>query len=366
MAIDREVEERLSAMGRELEELDERLEFAERRVRAIRMTEFIDNFLQVGDLTAEGFFVSSHLDWKLVSSPANPSSGFIRVFADTDNSSHLTQLDSSGDELDLVYLDADAIAAVEGEATLDLNGEVTLASSKSLQLSTDGSGGGVKFGSSGDVILYRGAADKLYLGTGDSLEIVSGNINIGGNLTLTGTVDGVDIATRDHAKYTDAEAISAVEGEATLALSGAVVITGSTTVEELISTKSTLTIDANDEVTVPTTAWVYLTSAGASDNLDGIGSGTEGQVVFLTVAAGKDITLVHNGTVTAGDPLLIAGEANALLDEDHDMAIAIYDAVATAWNVAAISASAIYTDAEAVAAVETEGTVVKILAEVYT
>jgi hypothetical protein len=116
-------------------------------------------------------------------------------------------------------------------------------------------------------------------------------------------------------------------------IDGTLTVTGTTTLEELISTKSTLTIDANDEITVPTTAWLYVTSAGASDNLDGIGEGTEGQIVFLTPVAGKDITLIHNGTVTAGKPLMINGEANVTLDEDHDMAIAIYDATATVWNV---------------------------------
>jgi len=52
-----------------------------------------------------------------------------------------------------------------------------------------------------------------------------------GNITTAGTVDGVDIAARDHAKYTNGEAITAVEGEATLALSGAVAVTGILTVD---------------------------------------------------------------------------------------------------------------------------------------
>ena len=554
MATEREVEQSLKNIQADITNLDVRLEFAERRVQAIRHTNFVENFLSgLTDLGALGF-ISSHLDWKHVASPVNPSSGFQRIFADTDNSGHLTSRNSSGTEVDLEYLDADAIAAVEGEATLLLSGsvsvalafvlsgdispaqitadtnnynptnldtsstlrvstdasrnltgivpaapsdgrvlilhnigsqnlvlidesasssaanrfalsgnvtlsgdesivlqydstssrwriigagagtytdaeailavegeatlvltgDVSIASGKNLSLLTDGSTGGVKFGASGDVVLFRGSTNRLDLGTGDSLEIVSGNINIGGNLTLSGTVDGVDIAARDHSeahdydihsggvpfaeleyddatsdplidadaasdgaensaarkdhvhpkhhtKYTDAAAIAAVEGEATLVLSG------SLSAQEIFATKSTLTIDANDEITVPTTAWVYLTSAGATDNLDGIGSGTEGQIVFLTVVAGKDITLIHNGTVTAGDPLLIAGEANALLDQDHDMAIAVYDAVATAWNVAVISAAhAKYTDAEAVTAIETDGTVVKLLGEVYT
>ncbi|KKL80798.1 hypothetical protein LCGC14_2001160, partial [marine sediment metagenome] len=92
-------------------------------------------------------------------------------------------------------------------------------------------------------------------------------------------------------------------------------------------------IDGNDEISIPVVTWLYLTSAGATDNLDGIGAGTEGQVVFLTVVAGKDITLVHNGTVTAGKKLMINGEATVTLDQDHDFAIAIYDATATVWNV---------------------------------
>lgn len=101
----------------------------------------------------------------------------------------------------------------------------------------------------------------------------------------------------------------------------------------LIANKSTLTIDGNDEVTVPVTLWVYLTSAGATDSLDGIGAGTEGQIVLLTPTAGKDITLVHDGTVTAGKKLMISGNADYLLDQDHDLAIAVYDATATVWNV---------------------------------
>jgi len=103
----------------------------------------------------------------------------------------------------------------------------------------------------------------------------------------------------------------------------------------VVWSKSTLTIDANDEVTVPTTSWVYLTpNAGASDSLDGIGAGNlEGQIAILTPTAGNDITLVHDGTVTAGQKLMISGEADAVLDQDHDFAIAVYDATALVWKV---------------------------------
>ncbi len=109
---------------------------------------------------------------------------------------------------------------------------------------------------------------------------------------------------------------------------------GDDTEGDLVFAKQTKTIDANDEITVPTTSWVYLTPAsGATDGLDGIGAGTEGQIVFLTPTAGNNITLVHNGTVTAGKKLMIVGDSDALLGDDHDFVIAVYDATATAWNV---------------------------------
>ena len=41
-------------------------------------------------------------------------------------------------------------------------------------------------------------------------------LDITGNIVVSGTVDGVDIAARDHAKYTDAEAVSALETDGTV------------------------------------------------------------------------------------------------------------------------------------------------------
>ena len=104
--------------------------------------------------------------------------------------------------------------------------------------------------------------------------------------------------------------------------------------DRLIGNKSTETIDGNDEIPVPTTTWLYLTSATGTDNLVGIGAGVEGQRVWLTPAAGKDITLIHNsGATVAGQPLMINGEVDVLLDQDHDMVVAVYDPTAAVWNV---------------------------------
>jgi len=93
---------------------------------------------------------------------------------DTDVTTHA----ASSSAHHVKYTDANAIAAVEGEATLVLTGAVSIADGKYLTLLTDGLTGGIKFGASGDVVLYRGAANTLYLGTGDSLKIVSGALDV--------------------------------------------------------------------------------------------------------------------------------------------------------------------------------------------
>ena len=91
-------------------------------------------------------------------------------------------------------------------------------------------------------------------------------------------------------------------------------------------------IDANDRIATPAVTWLYLTSAAASDSLDSIGAGSEGQVVFLKPVAGKDITLVHDAGA-AGEGLLLSTLSDFTLRNDGDCAIGIYDAVATKWNV---------------------------------
>ena len=180
------------------------------------------------------------------------------------------------------YTNAAAIAAVEGEATLDL---IDAVSALSLALgSTPATTGAIRL-SNLDIIEARNAANSgdlvlLLLNAIDKLELGAGS-------------DGLVVK------------------------------------DQLEMAKTTRTIDANDEITVPGTSWVFLSSAGATDTLISIQTGhasTEGMLLFLTPAPGKDITLKHNGTVTgSGKKLMINGEADVTLDEDHDLAIAILD-----------------------------------------
>lgn len=144
---------------------------------------------------------------------------------------------------------AEAIAAVEGEATLDLAGDVTIAATKSLAVDTisektgaagvtidgsllkdnliypDSGNADAAFGvAAGDFYLFGDVSDSDYLifdTSGDEwiykiantarLTITAAGVTVAGNITVGGTVDGVDIAARDHAKYTNNEAIAAVK-----------------------------------------------------------------------------------------------------------------------------------------------------------
>ncbi|KKM61632.1 hypothetical protein LCGC14_1529750, partial [marine sediment metagenome] len=98
--------------------------------------------------------------------------------------------------------------------------------------------------------------------------------------------------------------------------------------------KQTITLDANGDISGVTGSMIYLTSnAGSADTLVGIDAMPESRMLFLTPTAGHDITLEHNGAPTAGSKMLISGEANVVLNQDHDFAIAVYDPTAVAWKV---------------------------------
>jgi len=99
-----------------------------------------------------------------------------------------------------------------------------------------------------DKYLYLDGATFTLLSSTGLIDLGASNLNVGGNITVDGTVDGVDIAARDHAKYTDLEAIAAIEGEASLALDGAITeIHGDANFTlSIVASNPRLTVDAND------------------------------------------------------------------------------------------------------------------------
>ena len=258
------------------------------------------------------------------------------------------------------YTDALAIAAVEGEATLALAGDVSIANLKSLSTNT---------------------INETTVGSG---------VTIDGVLLKDGLVDGVDVAVRDHAKYLDSEAIAAVEGEATLVLSGVLTATSPVlttpdlgTPSALVGTNITGTAagltagNATLAATVTTNANLtgHVTSVG---NAAVLGSFTKAQLS----AAVSDGTPLYSGDITiytdAEAIAAVEGEATLALAGDVSIAnlkslstntinettagsgvtidsVLLKDGLVDGVDVAARD-HAKYTDAEAIAAVEAEAT----------
>jgi hypothetical protein len=251
---------------------------------------------------------------------------------------------------------AEAIAAVEGETTLVLAGDVSINGSKSLSV---------------DVINEKDAA---------------AGVTIDSVLLKDGLVDGVDVAARDHAKYTDAEAISAVEG-ADLAFSDLASLTSGNI---LVGNGSGVAASVNPSGDVDiTNAGVFSIASGsiidddvksdaaiAYSKLAALADGNilvgSGSNVAVSVNPSGDVDVSNAGVFTvANDAITLAKMAHGT-----DGQIITYDAdqvpiavgpgtdgqVLTSTGAgsppAFENAAAGYSDAEAIAAVEAETTLV--------
>ncbi len=112
-------------------------------------------------------------------------------------------------------------------------------------------------------------------------------------------------------------------------------ISGLTT-SKFTLTKQSIGIVSDEIATAPTHANVYVTSeSGATDDLKGIAAGSSDQLIFITPTADDNITLKHNAAGSQ-KPLLINGEADVILSENHHFAIGIFNTTADAWDVMAI------------------------------
>ena len=184
------------------------------------------------------------------------------------------------------YTDSQAIAAVEDEVTLDLDG------------------GRVGIGGVAD------GAEKR---------------KVTGNIVVTGTGDGVDVATRDHARYADAEAIAAVEGEGTLALSGAVSMGG------LVAFKRVAKANADTPYTVLATDYIIgcNTSVGVLE-ID-LPAAETGRVLMIKDEGGvcsvSNITIDPNGS----EQIDGGGAGTPLVMSTNDQSFSLYGVTGTGW-----------------------------------
>jgi hypothetical protein len=290
------------------------------------------------------------------------------------------------------YLDSEAIAAVEGELTLVLAGDVTIDGAKSLSV---------------DVINEKDAAAGVTI---DGVLLKDSAI-------AGGAVPATHSGTAHHTKYTDAEAVTAVEAELTLVLAGDVTIDGAKTLKvDVIDEKDAaagVTIDsvllkdglvdgidvaardharshdhsvsgdgqtlqplnldltaateltiATGDITVTQNFHKVDTQTDAStDDLVGIIGGSAGRILVIRPeSAARTVVVKHNGSAAASDNIFLADGLDFTMDEIRDCLTLIYDATLDtngAWLELARSAHHIkYTNAEAITAVEGEATLV--------
>jgi len=219
------------------------------------------------------------------------------------------------------YTDADAIAAVEGEATLDLLGGVTVASDKSLSLLTDGSTGGVKFGASSDVHLFRGGANQLHLASGDDFHIVSGALVFGAGVKLSNP--SADILRLEAGDTFEVDTITETTFGAGVTIDG-LLIKDKTIIDAWVD----LTISSG-RVTRTNLMHTLAGEGATADNLVGIDGGADGMLLILhAVSDTVTITLKHNdvgGESANGTRLLMSDNADITLDDVDDLVIMVFD-----------------------------------------
>lgn len=150
--------------------------------------------------------------------------------------------------------------------------------------------------------------------------------------------------------YTDADAIAAVEGEATLDLTGDVTIAGAKTLkvdvidekdaDAGVTTENVTAKDgsielhhgtdtiSSDEITSPTGGYIIAAAeASTTDDLDGIGGGANGRIIVIRADAGDVITVRHDdaGGGSGRKIFLFNNLDIALTGGDDNSLILIYD-----------------------------------------
>jgi hypothetical protein len=165
--------------------------------------------------------------------------------------------------------------------------------------------------------------------------------------TFTTKVDGVDKYLAAHMNAVQT-AITAIETELGADVAG----TAATLLARLalsispagllnFATSTGLTIAAGSITSTQNWHTIDTEGAAASDNLDTIGAGSGGQIIFMrTVSAARDVVIRHG----VGN-IVCPGLSNITLGETSDLAMGIYDATLSKWIITG-STSADYVAAQ--------------------
>jgi hypothetical protein len=165
--------------------------------------------------------------------------------------------------------------------------------------------------------------------------------------TFTTKVDGVDKYLAAHMNAVQT-AITAIETELGADVAGSVAdlltrLSMSIAPTGLLNLKASTVLTIAAGSITPTQNWhtVDTEGAAASDNLDTIGAGSDGQIIFMrTVSAARDVVIRHG----VGN-IVCPGLSNITLGETSDLAMGIYDATLSKWIVTG-STSADYVSAQ--------------------
>lgn len=128
------------------------------------------------------------------------------------------------------------------------------------------------------------------------------------------------------------DAKSEVEAADPLVLAGDVTIVGSGKSLEVINLKmeaaTELTMDAGGDITVTQVYHNVDTNAdGASDDLDGIVGGNDGQILIIRPNDdGRTVVVRHNQNAATTKNILLSNNTNYSMDAEHDMLMLIYEA----------------------------------------
>ena len=125
------------------------------------------------------------------------------------------------------------------------------------------------------------------------------------------------------------DATTEVEAEATLVLTGDVTVSGSG--KSLIANDfrvggDTILTIATGDVTITGSHHAIAGESGASDQLDGMSAGGDGQLLFIRPSQDDDtITVAHNQNSAATNNILLDGNNNYAMDNIDDYMFLIYD-----------------------------------------
>ena len=144
-------------------------------------------------------------------------------------------------------------------------------------------------------------------------------------LLKDGLVDGIDVAARDHAVYTDAEAISAVEGEATLVLTGVLTATSPVLTTPALGTPSALVGTNITGTASGLTAGNVTTNANLTGHVTSVGNAT----VLGSFTVAQLNTAISDATVVDTSDIGVsvqAFDATILVDADIGVNVQAWDA----------------------------------------